>query len=458
MKTLFIEIGLAIVIVQLVSNSAVCQQLSTPETQPVDFRTDAGSTTIFVSTTATNANTRAGYQSGQNIGNGSENTYLGFKTGFNSKGNGNLFMGAYAGYSNANSSASNNTFIGQRTGYNNSDGFANIFLGSNAGYSNLVGNYNTFIGNSAGQQNQYGSFNTFIGNGAGYNVGSANYNLFMGSQAGFNTVSGNYNVMLGQDAGLNNRSGNNNVFIGWLANSAGNSAASLTNAIAIGANAQVSASNALILGSGANVGIGTSAPNNKLEIVSATSNTSGLRLTNMKSTSPVTIATAKYLTVDVNGDVVLGSASGSGRVASEDANWMVEGIYLKNANAGGVIIGPGVQSTPTGYRLYVADGILTEKVKVAVKSTNDWSDRVFEDSYHLRTLNQVEQFINRNKHLPGVPSAQEVVAQGVDVGQIQAKLLEKVEELTLYVIGLERKSMKQQLEINKLKRDKSVKK
>ncbi len=458
MKTPFIRVGLAVASIQLLSNLALCQQLSTPEVQPVDFRTDAGNATIFVSTTATNATTRIGYQSGQNIGNGGENTYLGFRTGYNSSGNGNLFMGAYAGYSSANSTASNNTFIGQRTGYNNSNGFANIFLGSNAGYSNLVGNYNTFIGNSAGQQNQYGSFNTFIGNGAGYNVSSANYNLFMGSQAGFNTVSGNYNVMLGQDAGLNNRSGNNNVFIGWQANSGGSNAASLTNAIAIGANAQVTANNALILGNGVNVGIGTSAPNNKLEIVSASSNTSGLRLTNLKSNSPVTVATSKYLTVDANGDVVLGSASGSGRIAAEEANWTVEGTHLKNTNSGSVLIGPGIDKVPAGYRLYVSDGILTEKVKVAVKSTDDWSDRVFEDSYQLRTLGQVERFISKNKHLPGVPSAQEVVEKGVDVGQMQAKLLEKVEELTLYVIKLEKKSVKQQIEINKLKKAKRLKK
>ena len=96
--------------------------------------------------------------------------------------------------------------------------------------------------------------------------------------------------------------------------------------------------------------------------------------------------------------------------------------------------------TPAGYRLYVADGVLTEKVKVAVKSTADWSDRVFEKGYQLRSLLAVEAFVGREKHLPGIPSAKEVVEEGVDVGQMQAKLLEKVDELTLYVIELKKQN------------------
>lgn len=133
--------------------------------------------------------------------------------------------------------------------------------------------------------------------------------------------------------------------------------------------------------------------------------------------------------------------SGSGRLAAdEDGLWKTEGNNLLNTNTGGVVIGPGVSKTPAGYRLYVADGVLTEKVKVAVKSTNDWSDRVFEQGYQLRGLKEVEQFINREKHLPGVPSAEEVVKEGVDIGKMQAKLLEKVEELTLYVIELKKQN------------------
>lgn len=102
-------------------------------------------------------------------------------------------------------------------------------------------------------------------------------------------------------------------------------------------------------------------------------------------------------------------------------------------------------SMPSGYKLYVEEGILTEKLKVAVKTTTHWSDFVFADNYELASLNDVENYINKNKHLPGVPSAEEVVKEGIDVATMDAKLLQKIEELTLYVI-------EQQKEIELLKK------
>jgi hypothetical protein len=95
-------------------------------------------------------------------------------------------------------------------------------------------------------------------------------------------------------------------------------------------------------------------------------------------------------------------------------------------------------SYPSGYRLYVTDGILTEKVKVAIKTTANWSDFVFAKDYKLKTLDEVEAFITLNKHLPGVPSADEVVKEGIDMATMDAKLLEKIEELTLYMIELKK--------------------
>ncbi len=108
-------------------------------------------------------------------------------------------------------------------------------------------------------------------------------------------------------------------------------------------------------------------------------------------------------------------------------------------------IGNGV-SLPSGYKLYVQDGILTEKVKVALSSDpTNWSDFVFDDNYDLRPLSDVEKFIKKNKHLPEIPSTEEVHKEGLDLAQMDAKLLQKVEELTLYVI-------QQQKEINELKK------
>ncbi len=361
--------------------------------------------------------------------------------------NQNVFVGNGAGLRNTNGTA--NVFIGYNAGQASTSSVANVFVGSQAGANNTTGLGNLFLGQQAGLNNSEGNYNLFMGNGAGRGTTTGAGNTSIGDGAFLSNTTGAGNTAIGRYAGINITTGSNNTFIG-LAATAPSGSGTISNATAIGYNAQVTASNSMVLGSGVNVGIGTSAPNNKLEVVSSASNTSGLRLTNLKSSSPVTVATAKYLTVDANGDVVLGSASGSGRVASEDANWTIDGEHLKNTNAGGIIIGPGVNTTPAGYRLYVADGVLTEKLKVAVKSTNDWSDRVFEGSYRLRSLKEVEQFIDRNKHLPGVPSAEEVVVQGVDVGQMQAKLLEKVEELTLYVIDLKKENETLKKKVSKI--------
>lgn len=94
---------------------------------------------------------------------------------------------------------------------------------------------------------------------------------------------------------------------------------------------------------------------------------------------------------------------------------------------------------PGNYRLYVNGGILTDKVKVAVYCSSQWADYVFDKNYKLKPLAEVEQFIASNKHLPGVPSAEEIVKQGgIDVNSMFAKQMEKIEELTLYIIGLQK--------------------
>jgi len=126
------------------------------------------------------------------------------------------------------------------------------------------------------------------------------------------------------------------------------------------------------------------------------------------------------------------------------------GIKTDNPTAGltvnsNVLIGdPATIGLPPGYKLYVQTGILTEKVKVAIETTGNWSDYVFQKDYKMLSLAEVEAYIIKNKHLPGVPSAEEVVKNGIDVATMDAKLLEKIEELTLYVIKLEK-------ELNELK-------
>lgn len=104
----------------------------------------------------------------------------------------------------------------------------------------------------------------------------------------------------------------------------------------------------------------------------------------------------------------------------------------------GGLVTIGTVTTPAGYKLYVESGILTEKIKVALKTSGNWADYVFADDYKLAPLKEVETYIQENKHLPGIPSADEVVKEGLDLAKMDAKLLEKIEELTLYMIKMEK--------------------
>lgn len=91
----------------------------------------------------------------------------------------------------------------------------------------------------------------------------------------------------------------------------------------------------------------------------------------------------------------------------------------------------GIGTTNPSHLLTVNGEI---KAKKLIVSLNGWSDFVFEKGYKLMTLKEVETAINENKHLPGMPSEKEILEKGIDVGEVQAKLLQKIEELTLYLI------------------------
>lgn len=111
---------------------------------------------------------------------------------------------------------------------------------------------------------------------------------------------------------------------------------------------------------------------------------------------------------------------------------------------GKVSMGTPVSFYGDGYRLYVKDGIRTEKIKVEIGSNNGWADYVFEPDYKLMPLAEVEMFIKKNGHLPEVPTTDEAIANGIELKEMNILLLKKVEELTLY-------SIQQQKELEELK-------
>ncbi len=88
--------------------------------------------------------------------------------------------------------------------------------------------------------------------------------------------------------------------------------------------------------------------------------------------------------------------------------------------------------------------------RVVVKSPG-WCDYVFDDDFALMPLDSLEQFVKLNKHLPDIPTETEVTKNGIDIGDMNQKLLKKVEELTLYIISLQKQMNRQQEEITNLK-------
>lgn len=120
------------------------------------------------------------------------------------------------------------------------------------------------------------------------------------------------------------------------------------------------------------------------------------------------------------------------KLTVKDGSALIEGNILTDAN-----IGIGTNSFVDGtdtYRLSVKGKIRAEEVKIYTT----WADFVFEKNYNLPTLYEVESYIKENGHLKDIPSAEEVKENGVKLGEMNKLLLQKIEELTLYVIDLKK--------------------
>ena len=189
---------------------------------------------------------------------------------------------------------------------------------------------------------------------------------------------------------------------------------------------------------GGNVGIGTANPTAKLSL--------GNSIANMKLVLWEGTTGDQYYRTGLGiaaGQVRLSLARSDNRfsiLASEDAT----DELLTVLGTGNVGIGT---STPQS-KLAVNGEITAKKVKV---TPTGWPDYVFRPTYILRPLPELEQFIKDQQHLPEIPAAAEVEKNGIDLGDNQALLLKKIEELTLYVIDLNKQVQQQQEEIIRLK-------
>lgn len=106
----------------------------------------------------------------------------------------------------------------------------------------------------------------------------------------------------------------------------------------------------------------------------------------------------------------------------------------------------GINTTNPGtYHLAVNGKIRAKEIKVE----SGWSDFVFEEGYELPSLEKVESYIKENKHLPDIPSAKEVKEKGLAVSDMLAKQMQKIEELTLYMIQLKKENELRVAELKK---------
>jgi hypothetical protein len=156
--------------------------------------------------------------------------------------------------------------------------------------------------------------------------------------------------------------------------------------------------------------------------------------------------------------LVATSTGGSGFLKSRIDNYAGAFTWVRNSDLGEVLlmkidaasgnVGIGTDN-PGTFKLAVEGKIGAREIKVT--QTNPWPDYVFNNRYQLRSLASLEKYINQYKHLPGIPSAEEINKNGgIELGEMNRKLLEKVEELTLYVIELKKENEQIKKELQKV--------
>lgn len=321
---------------------------------------------------------------------------------------------------------------------------------------------NQYIGSGAnGATNSFAVGTAVLGNpgdtgygnvAIGVNILNNNTTGFANTSVGLSTLAFNTtginNMAFGGSALLHNTTGNDNIGIGYQALM---SSTTTYGSLAIGTN-----SLALANGQG-NTGVGYQTGS---DITNGTGNTflgffTGSKITGSNntvigssmSTEPSGIITGSGNTI-LGGNIRGLSPTLTNHIILADGSG---NIRLIADNTGNIGIGTGSPD----MKLTVAGTIHSTEVKVDTSIPTP--DYVFDSGYELTSLNEVKKYIDKNHHLPEIPSAAQVAKEGINLGEMNTRLLKKVEELTLYLIESNKELktqkamiMRQQKQINKI--------
>ncbi len=322
-----------------------------------------------------------------------------------------ILMVLFCTLAGVNYSSGQNTYYGTDAGtggFQNSNfgynagivltGNNNSFFGHFAGKKTTSGNLNFFGGSYSGYENTTGHSNTALGYYSGYYNTSGYANVFIGRQSGFKTTTGSANTFLGAYAGLNNTTGTLNVFIGG-STATGNTTGSQN--VCIG------------YGSGQTIGAGI-------------------------------------------GNVFIGSysgqyATGSGKLYIDNSSTsspLIYGDFSTDIVAVNGRMGIGTTNVDPTIALKVNGTVVAKEVLVTV---NNFPDFVFKKDYSLMPLKEVEAYIQKWSHLPSIPAEKQVLEDGLNLAEMNKLLLQKVEELTLYIIDQDKRIDDLEKKVNKRK-------
>lgn len=191
------------------------------------------------------------------------------------------------------------------------------------------------------------------------------------------------------------------------------------------------------------IGTGTSTPQAKLQITDGTD-------VNVNGGGELVLGLTNNLNLAMDGNEIQARDNGTAsQLIIQQGGGDVMMIPGENGQVGIGI--SSIANLPDSEYLLAVDGkIISEEVRVELSGS--WPDYVFKDDYQLTPLNQLESEIESLGHLPGIPSAQQVENDGFELGDMQKRMMEKIEELTLYMIEANKEIARLKTEVNNLKK------